>query len=60
MVTAVLLRAQGMTAFTAGENAFTYGLLLGRQQREAEIHRGRLPRVSHRAATARARGWLDG
>jgi CHAD domain-containing protein len=60
VVTAVLLREQGMRAYAAGENAFTYGLLLGRQQREAEIHRGRLPRVIRRAGTPRARGWLDG
>jgi CHAD domain-containing protein len=60
VVTAMLLRRQGMTAYAQGENAFTYGLLLGRQLREAEVHRDRLPRVSRRAASARARAWLDG
>jgi CHAD domain-containing protein len=60
VVTGALLRQQGMTAFAEGENTFTYGLLLGRQQREAEVHRDRVPRVSRRAATARTRGWLDG
>jgi CHAD domain-containing protein len=54
------LREQGMRAYADGENAFTYGLLHGRQQAAAERCRERLPRAHRRAASPKARGWLDG
>jgi len=60
VITAARLREHGMRAYADGENAFTYGLLLGRQQRAAELARERIPRASRRAGTARVRGWLDG
>jgi CHAD domain-containing protein len=60
VITAGRLREQGMRAFAAGENAFTYGLLHGRQQVAAEWSRERVPRAHRRAASSKARGWLDG
>jgi CHAD domain-containing protein len=60
LITAARLREHGMRAFADGENAFTYGLLLGRQQCAAELSRKQIPRASRRAGTAKVRGWLDG
>ena len=60
VITAARLREHGMRAYADGENAFTYGLLLGRQQWAAAVARAELPRASRRARTAKVRDWLDG
>jgi CHAD domain-containing protein len=49
-----LLREEGMRAFAAGENAFTYGLLHARQQERSDELMRDLPRA-RKAAQKRAR-----
>jgi CHAD domain-containing protein len=58
VITTTRLREHGLRAFAAGENAFTYGLLGGRQQEAAALSRARLPRARRRATAAKVRGWL--
>jgi CHAD domain-containing protein len=60
VITTIRLREHGLRAFAAGENAFTYGLLGGRQQEGAALSRARLPRARRRVAAAKVRGWLGG
>jgi CHAD domain-containing protein len=56
-VTTALLRREAMRAYAAGENTFTYGLLVARQQRAAARSRARIARVRKRAG--KGRGWLN-
>jgi len=50
-----LLREEGLRAFGAGENAFTYGLLYGRQHETANRLLGKLPKA-HKAVQKSAKG----
>jgi len=56
IVTGELLRECALKAHTAGENAFTYGLLHARQQDRGEADLGDLPRTRRKAE--RAARWL--
>jgi CHAD domain-containing protein len=58
VITTTRLREHGLRAFAASENAFTYGLLGGRQQEAAALSRARLPRARRRVAAVKVRGWL--
>ncbi|MDG6105667.1 CYTH and CHAD domain-containing protein [Dactylosporangium aurantiacum] len=58
IVTAELLREQGMRAFAEGENAFTYGLLHARQAEHGRVALAGLPRARRRATRQKVRRWL--
>jgi len=53
-----LLREDGMRAYGEGENAFTYGLLYGRERARGDRALATLDRVRDRAARPSARRWL--
>jgi CHAD domain-containing protein len=52
------LREDGMRAYGKGENAFTYGLLYGRERARGERALAGLDRVRDRAARPNVRRWL--
>jgi CHAD domain-containing protein len=52
------LRAQGMRAFGDGENAFTYGLLHGRQRAVGAEALAGLDKATRRAGKGKLRRWL--
>jgi CHAD domain-containing protein len=54
-----VLRDFGMRAHLAGENGFSYGLLLGQELDRASRLRDELPRVWRRADSAKARRWMS-
>ncbi|GIJ43383.1 CHAD domain-containing protein [Virgisporangium aliadipatigenens] len=58
IVAGKLLRQHGMRAHAAGENAFTYGILLAEQRHAGERSLAEVPRVSRRAGSAKVRKWL--
>jgi CHAD domain-containing protein len=58
VVASQVLREYGMRAHLDGDNAFTYGLLVARQQQVGADALARLPRVRRRAHKRRVRGWL--
>jgi CHAD domain-containing protein len=58
IVTRQLLRDYGVRAHLDGENAFSYGLLYGRQQRAGEHDLAGLEAARRGAGKARVRGWL--
>jgi CHAD domain-containing protein len=58
VVTGSLLRDYGMRAHLEGENAFTYGLLHGRQTEAGERCLRKVRRARRRATGRRLRGWL--
>ncbi len=60
VVARAVLRDLGMRAHIDGENAFTHGVLLGREIERADALRARLPQVWHRADSGKARRWLRG
>jgi CHAD domain-containing protein len=53
-----LLREDGMRAYGEGENAFTYGLLYGRERARGDRALATLGRVRDRAARPSTRRWL--
>jgi CHAD domain-containing protein len=53
-----VLRDLGMRAHLAGENGFSYGLLLGQELDRAARLRDELPQVWRRAETAKACRWM--
>jgi CHAD domain-containing protein len=59
VVTRQWLRAAGMRAHLAEENAFTYGLLIARQDSAAANRLGGLWKAARQARDRKARGWLN-
>jgi CHAD domain-containing protein len=59
VVTREWLRGAGMRAQLAGENGFTFGLLIGRQDCAAAEQRSRLRRAIRRTWRPKARRWLE-
>ncbi|HEU4422444.1 MAG TPA: CHAD domain-containing protein [Pilimelia sp.] len=58
VITREVLRDEGTRAQGAGESAFTYGLLHGRQRALSDRVLRRLPRVVRRSRRGRVRNWL--
>ncbi|HLL65407.1 MAG TPA: CYTH and CHAD domain-containing protein [Micromonosporaceae bacterium] len=58
VITGELLREYADRAHTAGESAFTYGVLYARQQAAGEAVLARLPETRHAAASRKLRSWL--
>jgi CHAD domain-containing protein len=54
-----LLRELAIAAHTAGESAFTYGLLAAEEDAAARAARGRYPRALRRATSRKATGWTS-
>jgi len=58
IVAGALLRRHGMRAHAAGENGFTYGLLLAEQRHAGDRALAEVPEARRRASDPKVRRWL--